>query len=65
MSVCGDGVIANNEVCDDQNNDNHDGCDEYCKIEDGWECSSDDPSVCKPICGDGRLIAPEVCDDGI
>jgi len=33
FNVCGDGVIANNEECDDYNQDNGDGCDCNCKKE--------------------------------
>jgi cysteine-rich repeat protein len=65
VSYCGDGVVQelNGETCDDQNNQNLDGCDANCIIEEGWECT-DEPSRCSVICGDGLQIAPELCDDG-
>jgi len=61
-SVCGNEKIEYIEQCDDGNRDNGDGCDEYCKVEDNWECSGS-PSVCtqKPYCGDGECSAGETC----
>ena len=42
--ICGNGELENNsncspcaEKCDDNNQDNGDGCDEFCEIEDGFE----------------------------
>ncbi len=58
--VCGDGVIRGTEECDDDNEDDLDGCDHDCKIEYGWECPTPatiaDASVCNTICGDGIVI---------
>ena len=59
---CGDGVInQDSEECDDGNNDNGDGCDANCQIEE------DDPGDDQPsaTCGDGVVNQDsEECDDG-
>lgn len=57
---CGDGVIGDNEACDDGNELPADGCDE-CQLEQGWQCTGS-PSVCVPECGNGALVGDEVCD---
>jgi cysteine-rich repeat protein len=46
---CGDGIIDEDEECDDGNNDNNDGCSSTCRIEE---------------CGDGIVQNGEECDDG-
>jgi cysteine-rich repeat protein len=48
--VCGDGVVAGGEICDDGNQVSGDGC--------RADCSGAE------ICGDGRLDVGEDCDDG-
>jgi cysteine-rich repeat protein len=48
-AVCGDGVQAPCEECDDGNATNGDGCNECCALE---------PAVC----GDGVVTLPEQCD---
>lgn len=51
VAYCGDGVInQDSEECDDENNNNSDGCDSTCNIE--------------PYCGDGTIDDGEECDDG-
>ncbi len=64
-TICGDGILAGDETCDDLNVDAGDGCNDVCTIEDGWSCS-EEPSMCEEglVCGDGRLGAEEGCDDG-
>ena len=47
--VCGDGVLAAGEACDDGNTRPRDGCDIYCKVQVGYTCSATSPSVCAPI----------------
>jgi cysteine-rich repeat protein len=49
--VCGDGILANNEECDDANRFSGDGCDELCFLEFGF-------------CSDGLVNFNEICDDG-
>lgn len=40
VSVCGDGIKAGNEECDDLNNNNGDGCSSLCTIEEGYSCQN-------------------------
>ena len=37
-TVCGDGIQAGTEVCDDGNTISGDGCDSTCNVEAGMEC---------------------------
>ncbi len=49
---CGDGIHqSSEEVCDDGNNVNDDGCSDDCTVEPGWECTDveGEISVCRPI----------------
>ena len=43
--VCGSGIITGNEVCDDGNTANGDGCSSTCAVEDNFSCTGQ-PSVC-------------------
>jgi cysteine-rich repeat protein len=47
---CGDGNVDTNEICDDGNNLDGDGCSAVCTVE--------------AMCGDGNLDPGEQCDDG-
>ncbi|MEM9691395.1 MAG: DUF4215 domain-containing protein [Myxococcota bacterium] len=58
---CGDGFVAANEQCDDQNPNPGDGC-TSCNVDFGYACNGQ-PSVCAPICGDGFIVGGEGCDD--
>jgi fibro-slime domain-containing protein len=66
-NVCGDGVIAGTEQCDDGNVANGDGCSSTCSLEQGWTCPTPG-QPCKRLeyCGNGRLELDigEQCDDG-
>jgi cysteine-rich repeat protein len=62
-TVCGDGIPAGNEDCDDGNTTDGDGCGSGCWQEYGYACSGA-PSVCLPLCGDGYKTNAEACDDG-
>jgi fibro-slime domain-containing protein len=54
-STCGDGIVANDELCDDGPGGN-DGAYGHC----GADCRSRGPH-----CGDGVQQASEACDDGV
>jgi len=63
-TVCGDGIVAGAEGCDDGNATSGDGCHAMCVVEGGWTCGGS-PSVCQSgACGDGFLAGVEGCDDG-
>lgn len=38
ISICGDGIRTIEELCDDGNIENSDGCSSYCTVEDGYIC---------------------------
>jgi len=64
--ICGDGVVAFPETCDDGNTIDNDGCSSKCLIEDGWTCDVGG-QPCHDTCGDGKVMDvnnPTVCDDG-
>jgi len=65
--VCGDGLVHEDERCDDGNVNGGDGCSALCRAEGGWICDGADPTSCDEICGDGRLVGAEAvgggCDD--
>ncbi len=63
---CGDGVLDDDEACDDGNKDSGDGCGSNCRyLEPGYVCP-DAGQPCRQIakCGDGIAVFPEQCDDG-
>ena len=63
---CGDGVLDDDEVCDDGNRENQDGCYGNCRgIDLGYICATPG-ALCIPfaVCGDGVTAFPEQCDDG-
>lgn len=62
---CGDGILHEDEACDDGNLQAGDGCHSNCRVvEPGFTCSVPG-EPCKPFakCGDGILRFPEQCDD--
>lgn len=63
LPVCGDGVQAEIEQCDDANTTDGDGCSGSCDLEEGWICST---LLCRKIeeCGDTLVTGTESCDDG-
>ncbi|CAD8079160.1 unnamed protein product [Paramecium primaurelia] len=80
FSICGDGIIAHDEQCDDGNNIVNDGCSD-CKSQCHQQCTICIDSYCyeckgigwelnliqrqcQPFCGDGLVIGNEQCDDG-
>ena len=62
--VCGDGILAPGETCDDGNTAASDGCSTTCTVEAGFGCTGTTPSVCTPLCGNGVVNVGETCDDG-
>jgi cysteine-rich repeat protein len=63
--TCGDGIKQYNEMCDDGNFIDGDGCSKFCKIEESWTCRSTSGtfSLCA-LCGDYLASLDETCDDG-
>lgn len=62
---CGDGILADDEGCDDGNHDPGDGCSPDClTTEPGFSCAMPG-KPCQPIarCGDGLVAPSEQCDD--
>lgn len=62
VPFCGDGKLKGNEVCDDLNMIENDGCSLICEVEEGWKCT-EIPSKCKTTCGDSIKAGLEECDD--
>lgn len=65
---CGDGIVAGNEVCDDGNANNNDGCSLTCTFESGFTCTGTRPTTCiknvAAVCGNKIVEGNERCDDG-
>ncbi|CAD8089132.1 unnamed protein product [Paramecium sonneborni] len=79
LSFCGDGYLANQEQCDDENNIPYDGCyeckfqcNQFCQIcENGicFECQlgyslNKLKNICDSVCGNGIITHNEECDNG-
>lgn len=73
--LCGDGVREGAEQCDDGNDDNADGCDNFCRrpvcgngiVEGIEQCDSPTNTNCTStcqlkLCGNGVIDAGEMCD---
>ena len=58
VPICGDGMVAGNEECDDDNTVNGDGCSADCLLE------SSQNNTGNPICGNNIVEVGEKCDDG-
>lgn len=64
-AVCGDGIVAGSEACDDGNDLSFDGCNALCQIESGFRCDARGmPCIWEQLCGDGLIAPAETCDDG-
>ncbi len=63
---CGDGVLNDDEACDDGNKDADDGCYANCRgIYPGYICPEAGQACFEfAVCGDGTSKFPEQCDDG-
>ncbi len=67
FAVCGDGVVAFPEQCDDGDplRVGGDGCSENCKLEIGYKCEGT-PSVCsETTCGDDIVEGAEMCEPNL
>lgn len=53
---CGNGVFDSDEECDDGDNVNGDGCDEFCVIEPGYACANS-PNINTGSDGAGGVLA--------
>ena len=64
--VCGDGVLASVEACDDGNTNSGDGCSADCSVELNYVCSRPpgQPCILNVVCGDKKISGAENCDDG-
>lgn len=64
--MCGDGINLGTVECDDGNLLNTDGCDEECKVEEGYYCihPPNGRDTCFEVCGDGIMLGFFSCDDG-
>ncbi|MFK7991686.1 MAG: fibro-slime domain-containing protein [Sandaracinaceae bacterium] len=62
-TVCGDGVVEGLEECDDGNTTTLDGCEAFCRIEDGYACPPGGGACHLTTCGDGIAEGAEECDD--
>ena len=62
---CGDGVLADDEVCDDGDLESGDGCTDNClALESGYSCAEPGkPCIVIARCGDGVVAPSEQCDD--
>ena len=57
-TACGDGIRASDEVCDDGNTADGDGCNSTCGTESGWNCTS------AVACGPSSCVASYICEHG-
>lgn len=62
-NVCGDGVLAGAEFCDDGNSVSSDGCSASCTVEAGYICPTPNVPCILESCG-GACAANETCDSG-
>lgn len=62
-AVCGDGLLADAEACDDGNVTAGDGCAADCSLEPGYACPVPG-QACQSVCGDFFLVGAEQCEDG-
>ena len=69
-AICGNGILEEDELCDDGNTEAGDGCSDDCTVEAGWTCDkpgipcTEDGPDKKAVCGDGKITGDESCDDG-
>lgn len=66
VSVCGNGLLEEGELCDDGNAADSDGCAGTCLTQDTeYDCSTPGiPCIRVAVCGNGVLEGSEACDEG-
>ncbi len=65
LSQCGNGALNAEELCDDGNTTQGDGCNGVCNPEPNFACSQAGEACQSTIaCGDGAIGGVEACDDG-
>eukprot|EP00736_Rhodelphis_marinus_P012004 Rmarinus@m.22026 len=65
-SDCGNGIVAENEGCDDGNNVSGDGCTSDCFIEEGYSCyasSESQSSICLRCTSNCQMLRRHVCSE--
>jgi len=65
LSVCGDGLRGDTEVCDDGNTVDDDGCSANCQVQSPTYTCKKPGELCvnTVVCGNGVLEGDEACDD--
>ena len=63
---CGDGILAGDEECEDDDAPpaDGDGCSTTCQLEPGFKCTMVGQACVPTVCGDGIAEGSEQCDDG-
>jgi fibro-slime domain-containing protein len=66
VGICGDGILTEDEACDDGNTDDGDGCAANCfSVDPGYSCNPPGvPCHVIALCGDAFQASNEMCDDG-
>jgi cysteine-rich repeat protein len=64
IRTCGNGLIDPNEICDDGDTLDGNGCSSRCQIEPGYDCPIPGQACAKAVCGNGKLENGEACDLG-
>jgi len=65
LGDCGNGKQDGNEQCDDNNDNDTDGCNRLCQIAADYQCPVwGQPCTNTAVCGDHFLSSSEACDDG-
>jgi hypothetical protein len=60
--MCGDGIVAGTETCDEGPDASTAGC-VNCVLQPGWTCAVPG-GACNPTCGDKKVVGDEECDGG-